>query len=106
MLARIALLTATAALCLTGCSAVQDALDYGRGPFDHSPATTSEAALEGLHESSWGNSGRWGGQGALEDGLKEDVPEPDQVQTTDARPQEQEDGGSEEDRTSEPRAAL
>jgi len=41
-------------------STVKDALDYGRGPFDQSPATGSEAALEGLHESSWGNSGKWG----------------------------------------------
>jgi YVTN family beta-propeller protein len=50
---------------LTGCSTIEDALDYGRGPFDQSPVTTSEAALAGLHESSWGNSGRWGSDDAL-----------------------------------------
>lgn len=56
-----------AAVASTSCSTLQDALDYGRGPFDKSPASTSEAALEGLHESSWGNSGKWGGKEPLED---------------------------------------
>lgn len=57
-------LAALFVIALAGCSTLEDALDYGRGPFDKSPATTSEAVLEGLHESSWGNSGRWGGESA------------------------------------------
>ncbi|MEM9086954.1 MAG: hypothetical protein AAGB23_13625 [Pseudomonadota bacterium] len=55
-------LVAASALVLSACSTVQSVLDEGRGPFDQSPATTSKAALEGLHESSWGNSGKWGGE--------------------------------------------
>ena len=54
-------LLATICVALAGCNTARDVLDEGRGPFDKSPATTSQAALEGLHESSWGNSGRWGG---------------------------------------------
>ncbi|MEM7700321.1 MAG: hypothetical protein AAF251_00145 [Pseudomonadota bacterium] len=50
-----------------GCSTVQDALDFGRGPFDESPASTSEAALKGLHEASWGNSGKWGAKESEEE---------------------------------------
>ncbi len=69
-----------AALCLGGCAAIQDAMDYGRGPFDQSPASGSEAALEGLHESSWGNSGKWGAKPAEE---AEEVGEADTDQTAD-----------------------
>lgn len=50
------------ALAITGCSTIDDVVAYGKGPFDESPASSSRAALEGLHESSWGNSGKWGGQ--------------------------------------------
>lgn len=51
-------------LALGGCSTVDDVLAYGKGPFDHAPIPRSETALEGLHESSWGNSGKWGRQKA------------------------------------------
>ena len=70
------LIPALAAFALMGCStidrwadagagALDDAIDYGRGPFDESPAASSRAALAGLHEASWGNSGRWGSDAAL-----------------------------------------
>ena len=52
----------TLGFALSGCSTIEGVLDTGRGPFDRSPASASEAALEGLHESSWGNSGKWGGE--------------------------------------------
>ena len=73
-------LAAVTALALSACSTVQSVLDEGRGPFDQSPATTSEAALDGLHESSWGNSGKWGGQSPQEEPspaepVQEDPPE-------------------------------
>lgn len=45
---------------LPACSTVEDVIAYGKGPFDHAPLPRSETALEGLHESSWGNSGKWG----------------------------------------------
>lgn len=48
-------------LACGGCTTLQDVVAYGQGPFDRSPAQTSTAALDGLHESSWGNSGKWGG---------------------------------------------
>ena len=50
-------------LALGGCSTVEDVIAYGKGPFDHGPLPRSETALEGLHESSWGNSGKWGARG-------------------------------------------
>ncbi|MEL6541548.1 MAG: hypothetical protein AAFP79_10645 [Pseudomonadota bacterium] len=72
------LFASLSAVFLAGCSTVQGALDYGRGPFDQSPASTSEAALKGLHESSWGNSGKWGAKVPAEEGnvdpSKEDPP--------------------------------
>ena len=55
-----ALFLATAALVPSGCSTVDEVIAYGKGPFDHGPIPRNETALEGLHESSWGNSGRWG----------------------------------------------
>jgi len=58
----LGLFLATLAGCAGLQTTVKDALDYGRGPFDQSPAAGSGAALEGLHESSWGNSGKWGSQ--------------------------------------------
>lgn len=48
----LALLAAVGAL-VTGCNTINDALDYGRGPFDASPAATSEAGLQGMREASW-----------------------------------------------------
>ena len=53
-------------LVLGACSAVEDVVAYGKGPFDHGPIPRSETALEGLHESSWGNSGKWGAKEASE----------------------------------------
>lgn len=53
-------------LALGACSTVQDAIAFGKGPFDHGPIPRSETALEGLHESSWGNSGKWGAKEAPE----------------------------------------
>ena len=61
-----ALTLSLAASALAGCSTVQSVLDEGRGPFGKSPASTSMAALEGLHESSWGNSGKWEAREGLE----------------------------------------
>lgn len=55
-----ALSLAIVTLALAGCSTVDDVIAYGKGPFDHGPIPRSETALEGLHESSWGNSGKWG----------------------------------------------
>ena len=53
-------------LVLGACSTVEDVVAYGKGPFDHGPIPRSETALEGLHESSWGNSGKWGAKEAPE----------------------------------------
>ena len=53
-------------LALGACSTVEDVVAYGQGPFDHEPIPRSETALEGLHESSWGNSGKWGAKDAPE----------------------------------------
>jgi uncharacterized protein YceK len=64
-----------AGLLLAGCSTIESVLDSGRGPFDKSPATSNEAALEGLHESSWGNSGKWGGKKPPENDPEVAVPE-------------------------------
>lgn len=63
---------AVALLALGACSTVQDVVAYGKGPFDHGPIPRSETALEGLHEASWGNSGKWGAKEAPE---SEDQPE-------------------------------
>ena len=60
-------------LACGGCTTLQDVVAYGQGPFDRSPAPASTAALDGLHESSWGNSGKWGGP-EPEEGAQ---PEPD-----------------------------
>ena len=76
---------ALAALALApACSTVDDVIAYGKGPFDHEPLPRSETALEGLHESSWGNSGKWGAkdngeetsQGAPQDAAHESPQEP------------------------------
>jgi hypothetical protein len=56
-----------AALALAGCSTLDEVVAYGKGPFDHGPLPRSETALEGLHESSWGNSGKWGKSEAKDD---------------------------------------
>ena len=61
-------------MALCACSTVEDVIAYGKGPFDHGPIPRSETALEGLHESSWGNSGKWGAKEAPEgEGGKEDI---------------------------------
>lgn len=75
-----AIALATVALC--SCSTVEDVVAYGKGRFDHGPIPRSETALEGLHESSWGNSGKWGAkeasrgqEGTSEDSYPQDPPE-------------------------------
>ncbi|MEO0643030.1 MAG: hypothetical protein AAFY47_06375 [Pseudomonadota bacterium] len=75
-----ALVSAVFALALGGCAMVQDALDYGRGPFDKSAVADNNDALEGLRESSWGNSGRWRDDAEASDAdeaLKEEAQDPD-----------------------------
>ncbi|MEM7690450.1 MAG: hypothetical protein AAF291_15655 [Pseudomonadota bacterium] len=73
LLARLALLAAAAA-GLAGCTTIQDVIAYGKGPFDHGPIPRSETALEGLHESSWGNSGKWGAKDSDEEATNEPSP--------------------------------
>ncbi|MEM6584914.1 MAG: hypothetical protein AAF692_04100 [Pseudomonadota bacterium] len=70
----------TAALALSGCSTVNDVIAYGKGPFDHGPIPRSETALEGLHESSWGNSGKWGKR---EEASEDSAPQTDEAPAED-----------------------
>ncbi len=75
-----------AALALTGCSTVDEVVAYGKGPFDHGPLPRSETALEGLHESSWGNSGKWGSREDSDESPVSSTPSstPSSAQTPDA----------------------
>lgn len=89
----LALAAGLCAFALAGCSTVREAIAYGKGPFDQSPAATSAAALDGLHESSWGNSGKWGGAEPQEpEETEPDSPPPDTPPASPPSPPPRTDG--------------